>query len=292
MKKKLLISFSGGRTSAYMLWWLLNVWEQRDNWKMVVVFANTGKEQEGTLKFVRDCEKFFNIPIIWVEARHKDNSGNWFSKKGWKVFCKIVTFETASRKGEPFEEMLSCLGIPSTNAPFCSEQLKKKAIESYMKRIGWKNYYKAIGIRADEGDRMNPKYKEFKILYPFIEQSEYSFFNVFKAFIIDWWALQTFDLDIDPDLGNCDGCWKKDLIRLTRIAQMKPTPLKWWQKMINKYGHLNPRNTILKPPFNFFRGNLSANDIIKLAKNKTKLEIKEMAINDRLNGCEESCEAF
>ena len=54
-KKRLLISFSGGRTSAFMLWWLFNKWDDRHNWEMVVVFANTGKENKGTLFFVDEC---------------------------------------------------------------------------------------------------------------------------------------------------------------------------------------------------------------------------------------------
>lgn len=158
LKKQLLISFSGGRTSAYMTKWCLD--NLGDRYEMIVVFANTGKEVEGTLEFVLQCSENWNTPIIWVEATHKDASGVWYSKKGWKVKHKVVTFETASREGEPFEEMISIAGIPTTKAPFCSDQLKRKAIESYMKSIGWKKYYKAIGIRVDEIDRVNPKYKE------------------------------------------------------------------------------------------------------------------------------------
>lgn len=160
MKKKLLISFSGGRTSAYMLYWLTHEWEDRHNWKMIVVFANTGKEEEGTLEFVNRCSIEWNIPIVWVEGYHTDMNGNWYSKKGWKVFHRVVSFETASRNGEPFENVISVLGIPSTNAPFCSDELKRRVIESYLKRIGWKNYYKAIGIRADEGGRWESESKD------------------------------------------------------------------------------------------------------------------------------------
>ena len=286
MKKKLLISFSGGRTSAYMTWWLLNEWNNRNDYEIIVVFANTGKEHEGTLEFVNKCSIEWEINIIWVEARHKDDSGNPYSKKGWAVNHRIVDFVTASRKGEPFEEMISLLGIPSTNAAFCSKQLKKLAIESLLANIGWVDYITAIGIRMDEVDRVSETWRENKITYPLIEINP-----ITKVMVVIWWVSQEFDLDIPDDLGNCDCCWKKDMNRLTRIAKQHPKRFKWWQDMTDKYGHLNPRDSELAAPFNFYRGNLSPNDIFKLAKYKPD-QLKLFIGEQKLDGCSESCEAF
>jgi hypothetical protein len=286
MKKRLVISFSGGRTSAYMLWWLITMWEDRHSWEIVVTFANTGKEQEGTLKFVQECSNNFNVGIIWLEAMHRDDNGIMFSKKGWKVKHRIVDYNTASRNGEPFEEMISCIGIPTTNAPFCSDQLKRKVIESYLKSIGWRKYHKAIGIRIDEIDRVNENYKEKLIMYPLVVQSPTR-----KEYVLNWFNENEFDLDIDPDLGNCDNCWKKDILRLVRNARNYPKTYDWWQLMTDKYGYLNPRNSLLSPPFNFYRGNLSPKDIFELAKLPDK-KISKMASRQKLDGCSESCEAF
>jgi hypothetical protein len=286
MKPKLLISFSGGKTSAYMMYWLLNEWKDRHLYDIIIVFANTGKENSETLVFVHKCSWIWNIPIIWVEAKHKDENGIPFSKKGWSVSHKVVDYFNCSRNGEPFEEMISILGIPSTNAPFCSKQLKKSAIESYLKSIGWKNYYKAIGLRCDEKSRMDAKYIENKILYPFI-----NLIRKDKKMVNDWWANNEFNLNIDIDLGNCDNCWKKDLPRLCRNAKNYPDTFNWWQNMVNLYGQMNPRNTKLKPPFNFYRGNLSVGDIFKLSKLKDR-QIEIFAFKNNINRCGESCEAF
>ena len=81
------ISFSGGRTSAYMLYRILEANNGLPK-EAIVCFANTGKEEEATLKFVQNCSDNWNVPISWVEFRTE--------KPGFE----IVNFDTASRKGE------------------------------------------------------------------------------------------------------------------------------------------------------------------------------------------------
>ena len=66
MKKKLCVSFSGGETSGYMAQYLKK--HKQDEYDMVFVFANTGSENEETLKFVDQCDKAFNLNVVWVEA--------------------------------------------------------------------------------------------------------------------------------------------------------------------------------------------------------------------------------
>jgi hypothetical protein len=279
MKQKLLISFSGGKTSAYMLWWLLNRWTDRDNYEIKVVFANTGKEAEGTLEFVQKCSQAWNVDIVWVEAITNP-------EKGKGVRAKVVSFETASRNGEPFESMIAKFGIPSTRVPICTNELKTRVINSYLRSIGWRKYYKAIGIRIDEFDRINPKYEKLRIIYPFIR-----LFPRTKKQVNSWWKFQHFNLDIHPDEGNCDNCWKKDMLRLVRNMRRNPRSFDWWQQMTDKYGSFNPRACKLKPPFNFYRGNLSPKDIKVLSEMEDSL-ISKMASRQKLDGCSESCEAF
>lgn len=273
-----------------MMYWILFVWEHRNNFEIVVVFANTGKEVEGTLRFVKECSEQWEIDIIWVEASHLDENGNPHSEKGWKVKHNVVNFETASRNGEPFEEMCSVLGIPTTNAPFCSDQLKRKPIESYLRSIGWKtsSFYKAIGIRSDEVDRVNSNFRDKKILYVLVSDNPTT-----KLQIETWWNNNNFDLDIHADDGNCDLCWKKDLLRLCRQARRKPSAFDWWQQTTDKHGQepKRPKQIGMEAPFNFYRGNLSPTDIIEISKYPDN-EINKIAKNWKLDGCSESCEAY
>ncbi len=80
------ISFSGGRTSAYMLYRVLQAHHMSLPNEAKVIFANTGKEEEATLKFVDECSKRWNVPISWLEYIEVDGEHSF----------KQVDYQTAT----------------------------------------------------------------------------------------------------------------------------------------------------------------------------------------------------
>lgn len=227
MKKQLLISFSGGRTSAYMTKILLESLN-KDIYETKVVFANTGKEREETLEFIHECDMRWGFNTIWVECITNPCHGRGVS-------ARVVTFETAARNGEPFEESIRKHGLSNINQPLCTRELKTYTINAYLRQIGWKRYHRALGIRSDEIDRVNPKFKEERIIYPFI-----SMFPKTKLDINEFWLNQQFDLRLKAYEGNCDFCYKKSLRKLLTLAHECPERLKWWIDMECKYGKYIP----------------------------------------------------
>jgi len=298
VKKKLLISFSGGRTSAYMTWWLLN--HCQDKYEMIIVFANTGKEKEATLNFVHRCDLHFGFNTVWIEGVTDPRT-----KYGNNV--KVVDFATADRNGKPFEEMIKKHGIPNITSPHCSRELKERSIRAYAISIGWKfkEYKTAIGIRADEPRRLNWKNAKRKnLIYPFatLKRTTKSDINLF-------WSKQQFDLELKSYEGNCDFCWKKSCRKLMTIAKENPQVTTWWQEMETKYANHIPahrsENKNIKLPVRFFRDNMTVSDIIEDAKFPFRESIDDSKKIDQYSqlqiwnpdldengGCVESCEAF
>jgi 3'-phosphoadenosine 5'-phosphosulfate sulfotransferase (PAPS reductase)/FAD synthetase len=222
------ISFSGGRTSAYMLWRVL----QSNNGKLpedaIVCFANTGKEEEATLEFVRDCGEKWNVPIVWLEYQWKEIPKERF---------KVVDFKTASRNGEPFEEVINAKKfLPNTMMRFCTQELKIFTINRYLKFVDFKDYITMVGVRADEPRRVA------KILankYGKNEKSTpLSSANVTEKIVWDFWDNNNFDLSLAKFSGssNCDLCFLKGTKILAGLVREKPSRVNWWAKMENKIG--------------------------------------------------------
>ncbi len=62
-----LVSFSFGRTSAYMLWRMLQAHGGTLPDNVHVCFANTGKEREETLRFGHECATRWGVRVRWLE---------------------------------------------------------------------------------------------------------------------------------------------------------------------------------------------------------------------------------
>jgi hypothetical protein len=247
-KKDLVVSFSGGRTSAYMCKWLL------DNMSHVFdfhfVFANTGQEHEGTLFFVYQCDQAFGLNLTWLEASVDP-------KKGKGTSYSIVDFFTASRSGEPFEAVISKYGIPNKEYPHCTRELKLEPMKKWAKDKGLSEADHALGIRADEPKRYKPRKG---VLYPLVQLHP-----VDKGHIIQWWRTQSFDLQVKEHFGNCAWCWKKSERKLKTLALEAPEIFEFPMRMEKEYGHI-----ITNPDIGdrrvFFRERRSTVDILELAK--------------------------
>jgi hypothetical protein len=289
-KKKLLISFSGGETSAYMLQWLLK--HKQDEYEMIVVFANTGEENEETLIFVQKCSEFFGVEIIWVEAKvhHGVRKGTTHT---------VVNYQSASRNGEPFEEVIKKYGIPNQSYPHCSRELKEAPINSYAKSIGWKNYWTAIGVRIDEFDRVNDKHIKLKLLYPLVR---FDMQPMNKPKINFWWSVQPFRLMLKGYEGNCKTCWKKGDAKLYQIANEASEKFDFTQRMEAKYSYYTPLSRVkdgkqTNVPYTFYRKNRTTQNILDEAKTFKLYVIDDSTIMpgvDLFSELEqdESCEVF
>lgn len=292
MKKKLIISFSGGETSGFMAQWLLK--HKKDEYDIKCIFANTGQENEQTLKFVDQCDKHFNMDLIWLEAKINPELG-----KGTR--WNVVNYETASRNGEPFEDGIKKYALPNLNNNWCTRDLKLIPIQRYVSmELGWKNYWTAIGIRNDEIDRISTSRLEKKLYYPLVQDRPMN-----KPKINFWWSQQKFRLDLKGYEGNCKWCWKKSDSKLMTIAIEKPEYFDFPKKMEHLYSDFVPeskKNSMTKP-VKMFREYKSTEDIFKNSKRKfTKPKDDSDIYNyqisifdkdlDTSNGCDESCEIY
>ncbi len=291
-KHKILMSFSGGETSAYLLAWLLKNYPKND---IKVVFANTGEESEETLTFVKKCGDYFKVNITWLEYE--------------RLSFKIVNFNTAYRshnpkeiankwQNHPFRKYIKTFGIPNIENSTCTRELKEYIINRYLSSCSWKpsTHTKCIGIRADEIDRVG------KYWYPLVH------LGITKPMINYYWNNMPFRLNAKGYEGNCKVCWKKSFRKLITLARHKPEWFDFTKQMELEYQFFvkETYKHRVKPPIRFFRENKTVNDIFKMAKNKsikdaandnTIIDYQKSLFHDEIeldisNGCTESCEVF
>ncbi len=232
------ISFSGGRTSAFMLYQILDAHDGVLPSYVRTVFANTGKEMPATLDFVEACSQNWGVPITWLEYGGRTPKPN---SKNYDYRFEVVNYETASRNGEPFALAIKDAGqLPNPVSRWCTGQLKVRTIHRYAMANGYEEpYLTLIGIRADEKGRARKLHKKLvekqENYCPMVEAGHT------KADVSAFWVSRNFDLALPTvdgvtDWGNCDLCFLKGRSKRLSIVREAPQLADWWAEQEQQIG--------------------------------------------------------
>lgn len=190
------ISFSGGRTSGYMLRRILDAGLQPD---VHVIFADTGKERHETYMFVCEVGARWNVTIHWV------------CRPGY------------------FTQLITDRGLPNPVFRFCTQELKIRPMRDFMRGLGYEHWTNVVGIRADEPRRVvrlraadAERRERWDIALPLADA------GVTEADVMAFWAAQPFDLQLRSYEGNCDLCFLKHPRKRQQIMRERPDLAVWW----------------------------------------------------------------
>lgn len=245
-----LISFSGGRTSGYMLWHILDAYDGKLPEDVHVCFANTGKEREETLRFVHECGSRWGARVRWLEWRDRpDNTvppADRFEEVG---------LNSASRRGEPFKALVRRKKyLPNAVTRFCTAELKIDTMKQFMLAQGYQAWTNIVGLRRDElrrvvkMDKRNEEGKErwqsqmpmFKAEAAKPDILRFWFGDHYDGGRPNWDALlsidpallpQRFDLGLHDYEGNCDDCMLKPFQILVHQERQRPGTADDWIEM-------------------------------------------------------------
>jgi len=97
-------SISAGYSSVLMA---IKMKEWYPDHNIVFVMANTSKERIESLFFMDECDKYFDLDMVWIEAiiNQEKNKGTDYI---------VTSFTELKTKGEIFEDGIKKYGIPSS----------------------------------------------------------------------------------------------------------------------------------------------------------------------------------
>ena len=272
MSKKIVVNFSGGRTSAYLCSLIKQLHPDA-----VFVFMDTGAEHEATYEFIRQCNDLFCLNLVCL--RTKVNM-----EHGVGVGYSVIDIDEIGHDLKPWRDMSLKYGLPYHGGAFCTDRMKTTPCKKYLEDVyGVGNYHLWLGMRIDEPKRLNKK-EGFSYL------ADISDFE--KQDVLDWWAKMPFDLQIPEHLGNCVFCIKKGVNKIALAAKDEPQLADKFIKMINMddvrvVEGRKQSNAIM------YRGYLTLEGIIDLYAEMPRDKLaKTVRSTFETGSCSESCEAF
>lgn len=227
------VNFSGGRTSAYMVY-LFEQIKKQHNINVEYVYCDTGAEHPKTYEFINNCVEFFGIELTCIRGKAVLERGKGFQ-------YDIVKLEDCKQDLVPFLEVLKKHGTPTIAAPLCSDRMKAIPADKYCNdKYGRRNYTKWLGMRIDEPKRIaevntqidmfmeKEKTKKPPVIIEYL--AHISDFE--KQDILDFWETMPFNLELEEHLGNCVFCIKKGANKVALAERDEPEMAKEFVKMI------------------------------------------------------------
>lgn len=274
------VSFSGGRTSAYLVWLMEQMKQKGEIEDVSYVFMDTGAEHPNTYQFVKDVAYYFSVDITLLRTVV-------IPEMGKSCGYRVVHADEIGHDLDPFKDVVRKYGVPKNHMPHCTLHMKTSPFKKYCNdKYGKGNYTTWLGIRADEPRRLGPK-DGIRYL------AEISDFD--SDDVMEFWANQDFDLNFDVEsgwLGNCLFCHKKSNPKLALAAMDEPELLEDFDEMVN---HDDARQLGYTPKNQLYRGGRTMPDIIAIYEEHSREEIiSRLRHSKRFDNspCSESCEVF
>lgn len=266
-----IVSFSGGRTSAYLAWLM------RDSGAKFV-FMDTGAEHPKTYDFVRNVAKNFGIDLVCLRVKFNPELGKASD-------YEVVSVDEIGPDLKPWAAMVAKYGVPYFGGAFCTDRMKlvpfKKYCDEHFGRSGYETW---LGIRADEPKRLSPK-DGIRYL------AEISDFD--KQDVIEWWGKQEFDLGLDEHLGNCVFCMKKSDLKLAAAQRDEPgLYLEFLECITSDAVRIGEKSGSAS---SMYRKKRSLEQVVAMFDGSTGDEIKARLRGAKMadsGSCSESCEVF
>lgn len=292
-----LVSFSGGRTSAYLVHIIEEMSKRGEIENVRYIFMDTGAEHPKTYEFIKRCVEYFGIELICLR-------GNFNQPAGQGHTYDIVPLDEIRHDmvNGPYAQMMRKYGIPTIASAWCTSRMKEETHDKYCDDVfGKGNYVTWLGMRYDEPRRIKlPNNRGIRYLAEIC--------NYEKDDILKWWDDMPFNLEIDEHLGNCVFCFKKSHGKVALAARDEPELLEQWKKAIeNGSDRLN--QPIEKETGGLFsetytqhikkgvmyRNHKTVDNIIQMFSDFSSDEIRDSLRSMKrydTGSCSESCEAF
>jgi hypothetical protein len=274
------VSFSGGRTSAYLVYLIESIKEQQ-GFEVEYIFMDTGAEHPETYKFIKRVVKEFDINLTCLRTVVIPEMG-----KGCRY--EVVNLDDCTNDLKPFKDVVRKYGVPKNHMPHCTLHMKTSPFKKYCAdKFGKGNYITWLGIRIDEPRRIKKDVIRTKYM------ASISDFD--NDDVLNWWGEQSFDLGFDINsgwLGNCVFCHKKTNSKLALAARDEPELLKEFDDMVNSD---DARQLGYTPKDQLYRQGRTIHDIIATFSMFDKDEmVNKLRHSKRFDNspCSESCEVF